>query len=810
MTEPEEGSFGKLQKEITAALVQTTKSAGVLANEDLNFLRTSNPELTKALDRQRTRFLTTIRRLVRCAVKDTGLIAPSLSKAEDLEDGWSGIVEIVDNLLEKADRCLDEYSGAVRISTVPEPTESSHSKSRYISRAENITKPQSFFANPPQNNLTSPFTPLLRSKPNAFVSLEDSIAPKDDDGMDIDSLVAGGFKHPYAYEITAYKYPTRVYTTSEPIPSHPYESTTAIWVDTIEAVHEMLAELRQAKEIAIDLEHHDIRTYTGLVSLLQISTRDKDWIVDTLKPWREELQVLNEVFTDPDIIKILHGAHMDIIWLQRDLGLYIVGLFDTYFAARSLNYVKHSLAYLLSKFVNFDAQKQYQLADWRARPLSSEMFNYARSDTHFLLYIYDNMKNELLGKANGGPALVTDVLEESKKIALQRYERSNYDAELGIGDRGWYQMLVKTPAVFNKEQFSVFKAIHQWRDQVTRREDEGPGYLISTTTLFNLARDMPSTLPDLQSHFNRKVDILSSRLSELLNLIKEAKARGVDGPDMNDFMAKHPALPDYLAKKAARKQEFVARAAVEKKIRSMAEIASQELLTIPGENLRAEKSLFWGSTLQRHNPGQIIVESQSLAIQFQIPLPDFTAEIFAAEGEAVVEATRPALPPEHAYIKPSNDMEPEAGEEVFTLKEQGGVRKRKHRDIEPQVRSQSTEMIVPLMIEADSILLDPDQTQEDVKNEMRRRRDQDKRRKGERKAAKAAKRNGLRGDDDAGRAFDYANAPSVLNAKHELSESKQGKNRTPVINPYAKSMDAPKGLPKKKKDIQGKSVTFRS
>ena len=66
---------------------------------------------------------------------------------------------------------------------------------------------------------------------------------------------------------------------------------------------EMLVELKQASVIAIDLEHHDRHSYIGLVSLMQISTRDKDWVIDTLKPWREDLQVLNEVFTDPSILK---------------------------------------------------------------------------------------------------------------------------------------------------------------------------------------------------------------------------------------------------------------------------------------------------------------------------------------------------------------------------------------------------------------------------------------------------------------------------------------------------------------------------
>ena len=65
--------------------------------------------------------------------------------------------------------------------------------------------------------------------------------------------------------------------------------------------------------------------------------------------------------------KVFHGAYMDMIWLQRDFGLYVVGLFDTYHASKALHYPKNSLATLLLKFAKFEAQKQYQLADWRIR-----------------------------------------------------------------------------------------------------------------------------------------------------------------------------------------------------------------------------------------------------------------------------------------------------------------------------------------------------------------------------------------------------------------------------------------------------------
>ena len=112
------------------------------------------------------------------------------------------------------------------------------------------------------------------------------------------------YKHPYAREIAEHEHPASTFAKADPAPYTPFESTTATLVDTPEAVMQMLEELKLAAEIAIDLEHHDTHSYIGIVCLMQISTREKDWIIDTLKPWREDLQILNEVFADPRIIKV--------------------------------------------------------------------------------------------------------------------------------------------------------------------------------------------------------------------------------------------------------------------------------------------------------------------------------------------------------------------------------------------------------------------------------------------------------------------------------------------------------------------------
>ena len=95
-----------------------------------------------------------------------------------------------------------------------------------------------------------------------------------------------------------------MYEKKDPYQYTPLDSSEAIFVDSPEAVDRMLQELKKAEAIAVDLEHHDELSYIGLTSLMQISTRNQDWIVDTLKPWRTYLQVLNEVFADPTILKV--------------------------------------------------------------------------------------------------------------------------------------------------------------------------------------------------------------------------------------------------------------------------------------------------------------------------------------------------------------------------------------------------------------------------------------------------------------------------------------------------------------------------
>src|SRR5947207_10927063 len=197
------------------------------------------------------------------------------------------------------------------------------------------------------------------------------------------------------------------------------------------------------------------------------------------------------------LTQVFHGATSDVIWLQRDFGLYLVSLFDTFFASDALQYPSKSLAFLLLKYVNIEANKKYQLADWRIRPLPTEMLAYARSDTHSLLYIYDQLRRDLSSRSKElNRDLLTDVLTSSRKTAMLPYRRERYDYEEGTGTDGWRKLLLynKGPQLHSNLQITVFKRVHQWRDQIAREEDESVNYVLPNRSLINLAASLPHNM----------------------------------------------------------------------------------------------------------------------------------------------------------------------------------------------------------------------------------------------------------------------------------------------------------------------------
>ncbi|SCW01499.1 LAFE_0E01002g1_1 [Lachancea fermentati] len=497
---------------LLSAVLNTIRASVSLSAQDVEFFRSLDPDISASVDQTAKGVLNLINDILLSVDGNEEVIE---SGKEGLENAWKNVGEVMDTLFEKSDHAF---------SAIRRTDNNNKTNYQYLDdapsvdqnhRSKRIEKPQLNFKRPVDNSELQPFKPLLKSKPHSIISLSEvlKILPAEEN-------VPSHYAQPYEHEIDNQKYSNSVLEVRDPISPQPWEQTEATWVDSAEALNKMVSELRSANEIAVDLEHHDYRSYYGITCLMQISTRNQDWLVDTIA-LRDDLEVLNEIFTDPLILKVFHGAFMDIIWLQRDLGLYVVSLFDTYHASRLLGFPKHSLAYLLETIAHFKTSKKYQLADWRIRPLSKPLKAYARSDTHFLLYIYDHLRNSLI-KQNK----LAQALNDSRNVAKRRFEYSRFKPVISSTavyspiekDEPWRNLMYQYNLPSAKEP--LVKSIYEWRDFIARKDDESPRYVMPNQLLVSLVATAPTTPTDVMSVSTLLTDHVRSNSKTISNLIK--------------------------------------------------------------------------------------------------------------------------------------------------------------------------------------------------------------------------------------------------------------------------------------------------
>ncbi|GIL97902.1 hypothetical protein Vretimale_3481 [Volvox reticuliferus] len=435
-----------------------------------------------------------------------------------------------------------------------------------------LARPQALFEPQPDNRRDTPFRPRV----DHLVGL--TVEPFDP-RVYLPTLGAPEeYPHPFAANLAALTYRPDQLQPPAQAPQLPpdLDDTPLMWVDSKGTLAAMVSELEAAGELAVDLEAHTHRSFQGFTCLMQISTRKSDYVVDTLALRNLLGPALARIFSDPRIVKVLHGADFDVEWLQRDFGLFLVNMFDTGQAARVLSLPSFGLAYLMEHYCGVKPDKRYQLADWRIRPLSPEMLHYARGDTHYLLYIYDRLRGQLAAMVdsqipqslavplpvnNAGAALGL-VLERSRQLCLKTYRKPVFSPE------GCQDLLLRWNLSFSRQQANVFTALMEWRDVVGRAEDEGTGYVLPKAQLITLARLMPEDSKQVQSTLGRAAsEVVTRRMGELLDVIKTAKnlpieqALAASAPVMTRPPSAAADVAEALAKPAADTTTSVAVAA---------------------------------------------------------------------------------------------------------------------------------------------------------------------------------------------------------------------------------------------------------
>ncbi|CAN7066647.1 unnamed protein product [Brassica rapa subsp. trilocularis] len=222
-------------------------------------------------------------------------------------------------------------------------------------------------------------------------------------------------------------------------------SKDCMWVDSSLQLRELANKLAEQNVFAVDTEQQNLRSYLGFTALMQISTREEDYLVDTVA-LHDEMALLRPIFTNPRICK----------------------------ACLVLEKPQKSLEGLLQTICNVDTDKSLRTRDWTERSLPPKMLRYARTDTQYLLWIADVLTAELkeLKKYD-------ESIRRSNKVCLTLYAKGQEDFKLA-----------------NREQYDCRERAWKlciWRDLMARIHDESREFVLYNEVMLEFARKVPTT-----------------------------------------------------------------------------------------------------------------------------------------------------------------------------------------------------------------------------------------------------------------------------------------------------------------------------
>lgn len=276
-------------------------------------------------------------------------------------------------------------------------------------------------------------------------------------------------------------------------------------------LNDVLPQLASAPNLAVDTESNSLYAYQEQVCLIQFSTRDQDLLVDPLSI--PDLSVLDPIFQDPKVEKILHGAEYDVICLARDFNFSIENLFDTRTACRTLGYKRSGLGDLVEEVLGIKISKRYQRANWGRRPLPREMLDYARLDTHYLIPLRERLTDELLEVGRW-----QEFHELSQRKTIPLHQENGFDPE------GFWR--ISNARKLKPQQRAVLRELFLLREHLAQDLDRPTFKVVPDHALVSMAKSAPGDkdlLHDIKGISNRWIREYGDELLQAVRVGKKSR-----------------------------------------------------------------------------------------------------------------------------------------------------------------------------------------------------------------------------------------------------------------------------------------------
>jgi ribonuclease D len=249
------------------------------------------------------------------------------------------------------------------------------------------------------------------------------------------------------------------------------------FIQTGAALKQLTRDIAGSALLAIDTEAAGYHRYEDRICLVQLSTRQRTAVIDTLA--LPDIAPLASPLSSATTEVVLHDAEYDLRLLARDHGITITNLFDTKIAAQFLGEPRIGLGDLAEKHLGVKMDKKHQRADWAQRPLREELLAYAAEDTRHLPALRDRLRAMLgeLGRLHWAQ-------EEFQRRAHARWAESDDDETF---------RRLKNTRDFSARQLGALRELYAWREDTARDRDVAPFRVISNDALVEVARAMPES-----------------------------------------------------------------------------------------------------------------------------------------------------------------------------------------------------------------------------------------------------------------------------------------------------------------------------
>ena len=295
------------------------------------------------------------------------------------------------------------------------------------------------------------------------------------------------------------------------------------YIDTPEGLRQAIERLRDEPLLGADTEAAGYHRYFDRMSLVQLSTRGLNLLIDPLAIG--DVHPLAELFEDEGVEKVFHDADYDLRILDRDADVRILNLFDTQIAAAFLGERSLGLGNIVEKYLGIKLPKEHQRADWAERPLSEGMKEYAAADTAHLPDLRDRLRAALEERGR-----LHWAEEEFRRRELTRFVESGEDGREAF-------MRMKGARDLPPRGLAILRELHEWREGVAKERDQATFRVLGNQALLEMSVRPPADLRALVQINGVSEGMASRRGRDILAAVQ----RGLAVPE--DQLPRFPRAP---------------------------------------------------------------------------------------------------------------------------------------------------------------------------------------------------------------------------------------------------------------------------